>query len=178
MEQAGLTYEVHAPDIPEVSLDNETPVDFVRRLSLEKATHILKQRELEKRESLPVLGADTVVVSGGEVLGKPTDRDDAKRMLKSLSNRSHEVFTGISLVTESASWTRIDKSTVTFCKLTDADIEIYLNTGESYDKAGAYGIQGIAGLFVERLEGSYSGVMGLPLHELRILITESGLVSV
>lgn len=163
-------------DLPEKRLDNESPGDFVKRMSLEKAKYALVQRKAESRETLPVLGADTIVVLEDNVMGKPVDRAHARQMLESLSNQTHEVLSGVSLVTKTLSWSRMSRSKVTFCELSESAISSYLDTEEPYDKAGAYGIQGCAAAFIRKLEGSYSGVVGLPLHELKLLLTDSDLL--
>lgn len=176
LDQLGIIYETFVTDLPEKRLDNESPGDFVKRMSLEKAKYALVQRKAESRETLPVLGADTIVVLEDNVMGKPVDRAHARQMLESLSNQTHEVLSGVSLVTKTLSWSRMSRSKVTFCELSESAISSYLDTEEPYDKAGAYGIQGCAAAFIRKLEGSYSGVVGLPLHELKLLLTDSDLL--
>jgi septum formation protein len=122
-----------------------------------------------------VLAADTTVALGGEVLAKPVDKADAERILRLLSGTQHRVLTAVVLQFESRSELAVSESLVTFTPLDDARIAAYVASGEPFDKAGAYGIQGRAGAFVERLEGSYTGVMGLPLFETARLLREFGI---
>jgi septum formation protein len=117
-----------------------------------------------------VLGADTAVVVGDEILGKPTDNDDARRMLRRLSGRSHLVMTGVCLQTTQRSVSHVEITSVTFASLTEAQIAWYLASGEGLDKAGAYAIQGLASRFIPRIEGSYSNVVGLPIAVVADLI--------
>lgn len=117
-----------------------------------------------------ILGSDTVVCIDGQVLGKPKDEEDAFRMLRSLSGRQHQVYTGVCLLTESFEDTRFDQTDVTFSSLTDDDIRWYIHTGEPMDKAGAYAIQGIAGMYVEKIHGSFSNVIGLPTSLVRQML--------
>jgi septum formation protein len=123
---------------------------------------------------MPVLAADTTVALGNEMLAKPADAADAVRMLRSLSGTRHRVLTAVAVALDDRVAMRVNESFVTFCTLDAARIEAYVATGEPFDKAGGYGIQGRAGAFVERLEGSHSGVMGLPLHETTQLLREFG----
>ena len=154
------------PDTDEAVRTAELPDDYVRRVTLMKAQaawqRVLMRRGLQRK---PVLAADTTVALGGEILGKPVDRADAERMLKLLSGTQHRVLTAVAVQVEGRVELVVSESRVTFGALDDARIAAYVASGESFDKAGGYGIQGRAGAFVERLEGSYSGVMGLPLYE-------------
>ena len=154
------------PDTDEAVRAAELPDDYVRRVTLMKAQaawqRVLMRRGLQRK---PVLAADTTVALGAEVLGKPADRADAERMLKLLAGTQHRVLTAVAVQVEGRVELVVSESRVTFGALDEARIAAYVASGESFDKAGAYGIQGRAGAFVERLEGSYSGVMGLPLYE-------------
>jgi septum formation protein len=153
LKSAGIAFRVQAANIDETHLAGETPVDYVRRLAREKA------------EAVPgelVLGADTVVVVDGQILGKPIDAADAVRMLQLLSGRKHEVITGICLKGREVVVDH-EVTDVFFAVLTAMEIEEYVATGEPMDKAGAYAIQGLASRFVQRIEGSYSNVVGLPV---------------
>ncbi|ADJ27423.1 Maf family protein [Nitrosococcus watsonii] len=141
----------------------ERPTSYVHRLALAKARAGWGQQP--PRGRLPVLGADTAVVVENEILGKPVDRAQAGVMLARLSGRSHQVLTAVALTDGYKAQERLSVSTVTFKRLTKDEYEAYLASGEGLDKAGAYAIQGWAALFISRLEGSYSGVMGLPLYE-------------
>ena len=136
---------------------------MVERLAIEKAQDALRRiGDLPKR---PVLGADTVVVIGEEILGKPLDQADALRMLALLSGETHRVISGVAIVNGDTLSSRVSISQVTFSELTLEQALKYWQTGEPADKAGAYGIQGMAGIFIRHIEGSYSGIMGLPLYE-------------
>lgn len=138
------------------------PAHYVCRLALAKGRAGWEQQLSHER--LPVLGADTTIVVDDEILGKPKDRAHARAMLTRLSDRSHQVLTAIALI-DGREQHRLSVSTVTFKRLTEVEHQNYLNSGEWLDKAGAYAIQGQAALFISHLEGSYSGVMGLPLYE-------------
>ncbi len=164
-----------ATDIDEPRLPGEAPEVYVRRTARDKAERglvTLRKRGLAPR---PILAADTTVILDGEVLGKPADREDAERMLHSLSAQEHDVHTALVLADlagtlhEDVSVTR-----VRFRALTARDIQRYCDSNEPYDKAGGYGIQGLAGMFIERIEGSYTGVMGLPLFETARLLGRIG----
>ncbi len=147
----------------------------MRRLALEKARAGWNARQ--RLADSPVLGADTVVVLGDDVLGKPNDRKQALIMLARLSGLSHQVLSAVALVQGSREETRLSVSTVSFRQITDEERRRYCATGEPLDKAGAYAIQGRAAAFVSHLEGSYSGVMGLPLYETAELLTAFGAFS-
>jgi len=123
-----------------------------------------------------VLAADTTVALAGEILGKPTDRTDAERILRVLSGKQHRVLTAVAIAYEERYELAVSESLVTFTMLTEERIAAYVQSGETYDKAGAYAIQGRAGAFVERIEGSYSGIMGLPLFETAELLGRFGIV--
>jgi septum formation protein len=154
---AGIPFVVRAADVPEQRRPGESPADYVRRLAQEKAFAVrMHPGEL-------VLGADTVVVIDGQVLEKPSDAGDATRMLELLSGRDHEVITGICLRTHTRTILDIATTRVRFVPLTRAEIEAYVASGEPMDKAGAYAIQGLASKFIDRVEGSYSNVVGLPV---------------
>ena len=124
----------------------------------------------------PVLAADTTVALAGEILAKPADREDAARMLRLLSGTQHRVLTAVAVILEQRVEMAVSESLVTFATLDEQRIAAYVQSGEPFDKAGAYGIQGRAGAFVERLEGSYSGVMGLPLYETGNLLRLFGVI--
>jgi septum formation protein len=157
-------------------LPGEQPDDYVRRVAQVKADaaweRVVMRRGLQRK---PVLAADTTVALGGEVLAKPMDKADAERILKLLAGTQHRVLTAVVLKFEGRSELAVSESLVTFTPLDDARISAYIASGEPFDKAGAYGIQGRAGAFVERLEGSYTGVMGLPLFETARLLREFGI---
>jgi septum formation protein len=157
LRQAGIPFTVRAADVDESVLAGESPAAYVQRLATAKAYAI------EAAEGEMVLGADTTVVIDGEILAKPEDAADARRMLAQLSGRRHEVLTGICVRRGAASICDCVTTSVEFAALTDAEIEEYVASGEPMDKAGAYAIQGLASKFVERIEGDYFNVMGLPV---------------
>jgi len=157
LRQAGIPFEVRAASVDETPLPDETPERYVQRLAEQKALAI------SAGPNEAVLGADTTVVINGEMLGKPVDAADARRMLELLSGRRHEVLTGICLkygLNVVRDWA---VTAVWFAPLTAADIDAYVATGEPMDKAGAYAIQGLASKFIEKIEGCYSNVVGLPI---------------
>jgi len=157
LRDAGIPFVVRSADVPEQRRPNESPADYVRRLAEEKACAVtIAAGEV-------ILGADTVVVVDGEVLEKPSDARDAVRMLGLLSGREHEVITGICLRGETRKIVDIATTRVHFVKLTREEIEAYAASGEPMDKAGGYAIQGLAAKFVDRVDGSYSNVVGLPV---------------
>jgi septum formation protein len=166
LRQLGLGFEAIPSDLDEVPQPGERPVDYVQRVARDKAQHIARRIREQGLTPHPVLGADTEVVLDGEVLGKPSDRGHGLTMLRRLSGRTHEVLSGVCVVHGEREYTALSVSRVTFRPLTAAEIAAYWDTGEPAGKAGAYAIQGRAAAFIERLEGSYSGVMGLPLYEL------------
>ncbi len=156
LERAGFAFVVRPADVDESALEGENPVEHVRRLAREKAMAV------DCAEGETVLGADTVVVAGGEILGKPRDAGDAARMLRMLSGRDHQVLTGICLRTPTRHIVDIEATRVWFRPLTAGDIAAYISSGEPMDKAGAYAIQGLASKFIPRIEGCYLNVVGLP----------------
>jgi len=169
LEQIGVTFTVLDVDVDEQHRPGETPVDYVTRLALAKAH--AGRALLDAVDSRPVLGADTTVVAGDRIMGKPRDMEDAVAMLLDLSGRVHQVISAVALAGAHAA-VRASISDVKFRTLSAAECQAYWKTGEPQDKAGGYAIQGRAAQFVERLEGSYSGVMGLPLYETALLLKE------
>ncbi len=172
LRQFGLDFEVIASNLEEVPLAGERPQDYVARVARDKARHVARQLREQGEASHPVLGADTEVVLDGEILGKPRDRAHGIEMLRKLSGRTHDVLSGVCVLQDGREYAALNVSRVTFRPLTEAELSIYWDTGEPADKAGAYAIQGRAAEFIERLEGSYSGVMGLPLYELAGILRE------
>lgn len=165
-----------ATDVDEPRLPGESPADYVVRTAREKAERgmvSVRKRGLSPR---PILSADTTVILGDDILGKPADRDEAVRMLQRLSGTRHEVRTALALAVEDGVHEDVSITQVRFRELTERDIQRYCDSGEPYDKAGGYGIQGLAGVFVERIEGSYTGVMGLPLYETARLLAHAGIL--
>lgn len=174
LRQLGVSFEVRPSNLDEVRVPGESPEAYVQRVAADKARHVARQLEADGVSSAVVLGADTEVVLGDEVLGKPRDRAAAQAMLVRLSGHTHRVLTGICLVTPAGEHRALSESRVSFAPLAPEEIEYYVATGEADDKAGGYAIQGRAAGFIARLEGSYSGVMGLPLHELREILKQAG----
>ncbi len=174
LAQIGVPFEVQAADIDETRATGE-PVDtFVRRLAGSKAAAIW-QRVAAGPRPAPVLGADTVVVVDGETLGKPGDPAAAAEMLARLSGRTHSVLTAVAVCEDGQEVHALARSEVRFRATTAAERDAYCRTREPFDKAGGYGIQGFGAVFVEDLQGSYSGVMGLPLFETAALLRRFGL---
>ncbi|HVG08277.1 MAG TPA: Maf family protein [Thermoanaerobaculia bacterium] len=161
LEGLGVVFTVRPVDLDESPLPGEAPRDYVLRLAVEKAA--AASGEL-------VLAADTTVVVDGQILGKPQDDDDARRMLRLLSGREHSVLTGIAL----GKAAEVDETLVRFAPLSEAEIDWYVATGEPRDKAGAYAIQGLGSLFVEAVQGSYSNVVGLPIPRMYRLFARLG----
>lgn len=169
----GLPFGIIDLDIPEERAPGEPAEDYVRRVAREKAGAGLLTVMTNPRAV--VLGSDTEVVLDDEVFGKPADAEDAASMLRKLSGRTHQVISAVSLVSQSRELQTVSISDVTFAALTEAQIAGYLAGDEWQGKAGAYAIQGFAETFISRLSGSYTGVMGLPIHETAMLLRQFGL---
>ena len=169
LSQIGVPHNQLEVQVDEIPMADETPSKYVLRLALAKAhagraiTH-----------DLPVLGADTAVVIDNEIMGKPQDPEQAFTMMCRLSGRTHKVLTGVALVSDKSE-SRLSVSSVTFRSVTAAEIQAYWESGEPLDKAGGYAIQGLGAIFITRIEGSYSGVMGLPLFETAELLANAGI---
>ncbi|TIH07607.1 Maf family protein [Pseudomonas leptonychotis] len=170
LTQIAVPFRTLIAPIDESALPDESPVAYVERLALAKGQAGLA--ELIDSQDAVVLGADTAVVLDGRILGKPADRDEALATLSALSGRSHQVLTAVALVSRERVASRVVTSQVTFRALSLAEIEAYWASGEPQDKAGCYGIQGLAAVFVSQLHGSYSAVVGLPLCETAALLAE------
>ena len=172
LRQIGVDCRVLQVAVDESPIRGEAPAEYVIRLALAKAR---AGREAARQfAAMPVLAADTAVTIDSDILGKPQDRRQALAMLRRLSGRSHKVLTGVVLLdVEPAS--RLSVSSVSFRALSDDEIRAYWNTGEPTDKAGGYAVQGLAAAFIARIEGSYSGVMGLPLFETAELLKRAGI---
>lgn len=168
LERLGLDFLVRAADVDETMDPAAAPEEEVARVSRAKALAVPAQA------GDIVIAADTIVVCGGRVLGKPRSPEDAKAMLRLLSGRDHQVMTGLTLGTDGRLTTRTEITRIFFRPLLEPEIEAYVRTGEPLDKAGAYGIQGKAALFAERLEGDFYNVMGLPLCDLAQRLRELG----
>ena len=183
LRQIGIEFELlmlrndspRGPDVTEIVHAGETAAEYVARVSQEKAAFawsIVTSRRLTPR---PVLAADTTVTLDGEILGKPATNAEAVAMLERLSGRTHQVLTSIAVQHTGFQEQLTQTSQVTFAALSSAAIKAYCATPEPYDKAGGYGIQGLAALFVEHIEGSHSGIMGLPLFETANMLRKAGL---
>lgn len=172
--QLAVNFEVAAADIDESLINGETPPDYVLRLSRAKALAGYRQ----SGNRLPVLGSDTIVLLDGEILGKPESRSEAESMLQRLSGRTHEVYSGVALVIDPETVTdALNITAVTFGDMPLAWIRQYCQSNEPMDKAGAYAVQGGTGQYIRRIEGSYSGVMGLPLFETAQLLRNADLLA-
>lgn len=170
LDQIKLSYRVNPVDLDETPLLNEAPLDYVQRLAAEKSAACVAQLG----DNLPVLAADTAVVLGDLILGKPKDRDDALAMLRLLSGKMHRVYSAVSLRGREHGQA-VSITEVTFRPLTEREIALYWQSGEPVDKAGSYAIQGMGGAFVELINGSFSGVVGLPLFETAELLSRQGI---
>lgn len=172
LQQIGVEHETISIEIDEAPRPNEAPERYVTRMALEKA-----RAGWAAVSALggPVLGADTSVVVDGKILGKPRDRQHAARMLRLLAGQTHLVISGVALVKGAMEESRLSISHVTFRTIDDEEVRSYWQCGEPLDKAGGYAVQGRGAIFIERLEGSYSGVMGLPLFETAEMMRDFGL---
>lgn len=173
--QIGVSFERIDAPVDETPLADELAHDYVLRLARAKAEAGWQEMRLRGLPARPVLGADTTVALADHILGKPDDDAHAAAMLRLLSGTTHEVLTAVALRTETGCNAVLSTSKVRFAPLTEAQIAAYIASGEPHDKAGSYGIQGLAGLFVAHLDGSFTGVMGLPLHETAVLLAQAGL---
>jgi len=164
---AGYTFDVHPVHVDERVKPGESATAYVERLAVEKSARALaevsRQGAPQEESDIVVLGADTAVVVGDDILGKPHDVEDAGRMLRRLSGRTHKVMTGVSLRSVTADVAQVEVTSVIFGPLTEDQIAWYVASGEGRDKAGAYAIQGLASRFIPRIEGSYANVVGLPI---------------
>jgi septum formation protein len=169
LRQIGVAHEVCPAELDEIAAPGEPPAAYVRRLATAKADTVWRARP-----DRPVLAADTAVVLGGELFGKPVDQSDGVRMLEALSGRTHEVLTAVAVRHRGGAAQLISVSEVTFRALSTAECARYWASGEPHGKAGGYAIQGLAATFISRLAGSYSGVVGLPLAETATLLAAAG----
>jgi septum formation protein len=165
LTQAGYSFEVRPAHIPEDPRDGEDPIAYVTRLAREKAEVVFGELSANgsANDALVILGADTTVTLDNHILGKPEDDADAARMLRMLSGRSHHVITGVAVVTTQGAEVAAEVTAVRFLTMTDEEIAAYVSSGEPMDKAGAYGIQGLAARWIPRVEGCYFNVVGLPI---------------
>ncbi|MDR3744831.1 MAG: Maf family protein [Acidobacteriaceae bacterium] len=176
LSQAGYVFAVEAADVDESQREGEEAGAYVLRLAEEKAqavyARIVSVINAEEASGVIVLGADTSVVLGEEVLGKPVDADDARRMLRKLSARTHRVLTGVAAVSRCGTISEIETTEVLFAQISEPELEVYCATAEPLDKAGAYGIQGYAARWIPRINGCYFNVMGLPIARTVRMIEE------
>jgi septum formation protein len=171
LEAAGIPFDVDTADVDETRIRGEDAPAYVERLARLKAETVAA-----RHPTRAVLGADTAVVIGEEVLGKPTGAPDAAAMLRRLSGGAHEVLTGLALCWSGTTSARVDRTVVHMAELSDADITWYVATGEPMDKAGAYAIQGLASRFITRIEGSYGTVVGLPVASVLQLLERANAI--
>ena len=175
LQQLGLQSIVLPSDVDESLRAGEPAEDYVVRLAHEKALMCRQALLRDGKPMLPIVAADTTVCVDGAILGKPENEQDACNMLKSLSGRCHEVHTAVAVASADAIETALSTTHVEMAPLSDADIRAYIASGEPYDKTGAYGIQGLASIFIKSITGSYSGVMGLPVFETAQLLRNAGI---
>jgi septum formation protein len=171
LDQIGIVYEIRPVDIDESPKPDEAPADYVRRIAAEKSAACQAQAA---SAGLPVLAADTAVVLHGRIMGKPKDKEDALAMLRLLSGQTHQVYSAVSL-RGTVHGEALSVTDVTFRTLDEREIEAYWVTREPADKAGSYAIQGLGGVFVQSIRGSFSGVVGLPLFETAELLLQQGI---
>ena len=176
LAQLGYQFTVQVSDIDETVADTETAYDYVLRLAKQKAQHIQDLLPEAEQINSQVLGSDTCVVLNGQILGKPDTEADCIKTLSLLSNNQHQVLTAVALASQAGVHGQVITSNVVFKTLTAAEIQANWLTGEPQDKAGCYGIQGIAGQFVKSINGSYSAVVGLPLYETAQLLAKAGFI--
>ncbi|MBC3863740.1 septum formation inhibitor Maf [Undibacterium jejuense] len=183
LHQVGIEFDLlllrdaapRGPDVTEIVLPGELPYDYVSRVTQEKAAMAWKVMQMRKLLPRPILAADTTVVLDQQILGKPANRDEAIHMLTQLAGKTHQVLTSLAVQHAHGLEAITQTSEVSFAPLTDAQIHAYCLTTEPYDKAGGYGIQGVAARFISHIDGSYSGIMGLPLFETCKVLRQSGI---
>ncbi len=169
LDQIGVSYQIQSLDLNEDGLEDESPEDLVQRLAIEKSKAVVNYQDL------PVLGADTLGIMNDTLLVKPEDYDHAHQMLSQMSANWHEILTAVAVTHDNKTQVKLNRNRVLFRKLSDAEIKAYWLSNEPQDKAGAYAVQGLAASFIERIEGSYSGIMGLPLFETSQLLENVGI---
>ena len=180
LEQLGVRYELLLPDATEdaealeVVLKNEAPSTYVKRVTNLKLDAAVARMKRQQLQPAPILCADTTVALGRKIYGKPNDAQDAKRMLAELSGQSHRVLTAVAVQSGRKRFDALSISKVTFDEMTQKQINAYVATGEPLGKAGAYAVQGRAALHIARIDGSYSGIMGLPIRETALLLQAAG----
>lgn len=167
LTSVGWPFQVRIPDVDETENAGESPDEYVMRLAQQKAAAIAQVSQ----EGL-ILAADTTVVIEGQILGKPVDREDAVRMIKTLSGATHQVLTGVAIIKNGICRTGLQKTSVTFRKMTEDEVHFLVDNGDPYDKAGGYAVQAQAALFIEGIEGDYWNVVGLPISLVYALVHE------
>lgn len=172
LQQIGVSFQVIDAQVTEVPRNLEMPEDYVLRLAREKAEAGLASLKRLQLPAKPVLGADTIVVINNEILEKPRDSEQAAVMLRKLSGNTHQVMTAVAMATEKHQQTKLSVTDVVFRPLTEDEIKRYCQTGEPLDKAGSYAIQGLGAVFVQQIHGSYTGVVGLPIEQMVLLLRE------
>jgi len=177
LKQIGIDCITHPADIDESQLPDEHPERYVTRLAREKAEACMLGLSAEQR-ARPVLAADTTVVLAGNILGKPEDKNDARKMLAALSGSIHQVHTAVALAFMNKIEVVLSTTVVEMMEISESQLEHYLASGEHADKAGSYGIQGLAGAWIKRIEGSYTGVMGLPVYETAALLRKHQVIAI
>ena len=175
LRQIGVDFELHATNIDESRQANESARDYVCRMARSKALRAQEQLASDHRDFI-VLGADTTIALEDDIIGKPVDRDQCRCILRQLSAREHKVLTAVAVATLDGIELRLTQNRVSFKDLSEQEIDSYCASEEPMDKAGAYAIQGKAAVFIDRLDGSYSAVMGLPLFETAELLQAAGIV--
>lgn len=180
LEEAGFDFAIllsNTPDsVNEDVLPNEAPEQYVRRVTREKALWGRNALKCENKHPAPVLAADTTVVLDGKIYGKPQSESEARNFLKEFSGRAHQVLTAVCVLDkQGAMHETVTKTLISFRPLSDKEIDDYIVSGEPFDKAGGYGIQGEAGKFIEKIEGSFTNVVGLPVEETGVLLKEAGI---
>lgn len=175
LQQIGVQFSILPSDIDESERENESPAEYVLRLAKTKAEACMALLAQGNHEMRPVLAADTTVTIDGRILGKPKDEEDARDMLQLMSGRRHEVLTAMAITTSNGIEALLSITQVEMAVLAVEEIDAYIRSGEPFDKAGAYGIQGLASTFIKRIDGSYSGVMGLPIYETAQLLKGAGI---
>ncbi len=158
LEQAQLEFSISTSSVDESFNQTETPDQVVEQLAERKARDVFL-----RHEDCIIIGADTIVSINGEILGKPNNEEEAKEMLRLLSGKNHEVYTGVAIISDEKTFSFHERTVVSFLPLEESDIESYIASGEPFDKAGSYGIQGLGALFVNKIDGCYFNVVGLPL---------------
>ncbi len=182
LRQLGVDFDLLLPDADEdaealeMRIGRESALRYVQRVTQLKADAAWQRLGRRAWPTKPILCADTTVALAGEILGKPEDAPSARRMLKSLSGTTHRVLTALVLRERQRTLYALSESRVRFTRLSTDDIDQYIASGEPFGKAGAYGIQGLASAFVQHISGSYTGIMGLPLYETRVLLKKAGVL--